>query len=91
MSQQRPPWWFIVIIIVLLLPAGQFPMLLANTPVGVPLVRTLLWCYPFYLLVAAYLAYVCFQRRPLMSWILIALMALTHIAMWLLVFSDLKI
>jgi len=67
-------------ILLLVLPVFQMPGLLAAAPAAIP----------FYIAVAAYLAYVCYRTRPLVSWILMALMLLTHLAMWHLVYSDLK-
>ncbi len=83
------PKWMTALIIVVLLPVFQFPVLLSNAP-DIQTVRTLLWIYPFYCLTAAYLAYVCYPQRRVMSWILIALMILTHIAVWLLVTTPIE-
>ncbi len=91
MRDYKVPWWMIALIILLVLPAGQFPVLLANCPAGFPIVRALVWIYPFYVVVAAYLAYLCYPRRQLMTWILLALLVMTHIAIWMLVYADLKI
>lgn len=85
MNSERAPWWLIMLIILLVLPAGQTPVLLDNAPAGVPIVRTLIWIYPFYVFVAGYLAYACWQRQRIMTWILLMLLVLTHIAMWILV------
>ena len=56
------PKWMIVLIVIILLPVFQFPFLLSDCP-DIPIVRTLLWIYPFYCLVAAYLAYQCYPQR----------------------------
>lgn len=88
MNRERAPWWVTALIILLVLPAGQTPVLLDNAPAGVPFVRTLIWIYPFYVFVAAYLAYLCWNRRRVMSWILMALLVLTHCAMWMLVTAE---
>lgn len=85
---QRPPWWFTALLIILVLPAGQTPMLLASAPAEPPVVKTLVWLYPLYTLVSAYLSWVCYNGRRLMSWILVALIVLTHVAIWLLVTSE---
>lgn len=89
MNRIDVPWWIILIIVVLMLPVVQMPALLANCPAEVPMVKTLVWVYPVYVLVAGWLAYICYDRRRLMSFILMALMILTHIAVWLLVTSEL--
>ncbi|MDE5838290.1 MAG: hypothetical protein K2H39_04490 [Paramuribaculum sp.] len=53
--------------------------------------RTLVWIYPFYVVVAAYLAYLCYPARRIITWILLALMVLTHVCVWLLVYSSINI
>ncbi|MCI9608254.1 MAG: hypothetical protein HFJ94_08790 [Muribaculaceae bacterium] len=90
-ARDNTPRWVLVLLIILALPVCQLPFLLDNAPAGVPLVSTLLRIYPFYIVTAAYLAYVCYPRRALMSWILMALILLSHIAVWLLVSPDLNL
>lgn len=41
-----------------------------------------LWIYPAYILAASFLAWQCYGRRTEMTWIIIILMLLTHVAMW---------
>ncbi|MCM1348978.1 MAG: hypothetical protein NC338_06150 [Firmicutes bacterium] len=82
------PKWMIAVIVIVLLPVFQFPMLLASAP-DTDIVRTLLWIYPFYCLVAAYLAWQCYPQRHAMAWILLGLMVMSHISMWLLVTTPL--
>ena len=91
MTQQKVPWWIIALIILFVLPAAQFPVLLANCPAEPAIVRTLVWIYPFYVVVAAYLAYLCYPARRIITWILLALMVLTHVCVWLLVYSSINI
>ena len=91
MTQQKVPGWVIALIILLVLPVGQFPILLANCPASPAIIRALLWIYPFYVVVAAYLAYLCYPGRRIITWILLALMILTHACVWLLVFADTNI
>lgn len=81
---ERAPRWVVVVAVIAALPATQMPMLLSSCP-DVGGARTLLWIYPFYTLLAAWLAVACYPRRPYMTWILLALMLLTHVAMWMLV------
>lgn len=65
-ARDNTPRWVLVLLIILALPVCQLPFLLDNAPAGVPLVSTLLRIYPFYIITAAYLAYVCYPRRALM-------------------------
>lgn len=86
-STPSTPKWMIWVIIAVSLPVFQFPVLLSSMPADSPN-RTLVWIYPFYVLVAAYLAYQCYPQRPALSWILLGLMVLSHIAIYLLVTSS---
>lgn len=83
------PRWMIAVIVIVLLPVFQFPFLVGSCP-DVSIVRTLLWIYPFYCLVAAFLAYQCYPQRKAMAWILLALMVLSHISVWLLVSTPIE-
>lgn len=78
----KTPAWVTVVIILCVLPVFSFPALLAWCPPGHEGVRMLLWCYPFYAVVAAWLAWVCWPERPYMTWILLALMLLSHASAW---------
>lgn len=60
-----------------------FPTLLSHSVATGP-ERTLLWIYPGYCLVASYLAWVSYPRRPALAWVLVALMIMSHVAVWLL-------
>lgn len=79
----KTPWWMLVVIIVAALPVLQLPFLLSGSGEDTP--TPMLWLYPLYVVVAAYLAYQCYGERRAMAWILIALMLLSHAAMWMLV------
>lgn len=87
MIGRRPvvPWWMTAIIIVAMLPATAFPVLLNNCPADNPTARTLVWCYPFYVLLTGALCYITWPERPWLTWILLIIMALTHAAMWLMI------
>lgn len=82
------PKWMIVLIVIILLPVFQFPFLLSDCP-DIPIVRALLWIYPFYCLVAAYLAYQCYPQRHALVWILLLLMIMSHVSVWLLATTPL--
>lgn len=81
------PRWFVAVVIVALLPLFQFPLLLGICPPESE-ARIFLWLYPIYALTAGYLAWRCYPQRHLMAWILIALLLLSHLAIWLLVNSP---
>jgi len=83
-SPSKTPRWFLAVVIIVFLPVVQFPMLLNScNPDGTA--RTLVWLYPLYAATAAYLSYQCYEQRRTLAWILIALMILSHAAIYLLV------
>lgn len=89
--RRHTPLAVTVIIILTALPVFALPSLLSlagESPL--PIVRTLLWGYPLYVLLTAWLAYICYDTRPYITWILVILMILTHAAMWLLIKSPLQ-
>lgn len=85
MDKRKAPWWMVAVIIVLMLPVFQFPELLATCPLDSGGVKTLLYLYPAYVALTGWLAYICYPSRKTVSWILLFLMALSHVAMYLLV------
>lgn len=83
------PRWFLLIVILLLLPLGQFPYLLSLCRPDSP-ARTFLWVYPFYALLSAYLAYICYPQRRAIAWILLIILILSHISLWMLVTTPIE-
>lgn len=78
---RRAPRWFVIVLLVSVLPVFQLPLLLSYAGAGSP-ARVWLWIYPIYLIVAACLASQCYPQRRALAWVLIALMWITHAAMW---------
>ena len=76
--------WIKIIIIVCSLPVCSMPWLLRLCPPE-DTAKTFLYIYPLYVLMTAWLAWRNIQLRPAVTWILLAVMLLTHAAMWLLV------
>ncbi len=87
-SRAKIPGWLIAVAIILALPVFQEPMLLSACPAEPPILKTLVWIYPFYVVVAAWLACACWDRRPTMTWILLALLLLTHVGIFILATSP---
>lgn len=83
-SYSRPPLWVTAVIIIAMLPIFQYPWLLSRLTDTDNTIRTLLWAYPIYVVLSGALAWVSYSTRPAVSWILIALMLLSHISMFLL-------
>jgi len=73
------------VIVIAALPVLAFPAMLSMSSPESAGNRYFLWLYPAYVVAAALLAWQCYGRRTEMSWIIIALMLLTHAAMWVLV------
>lgn len=76
----RTPWWMTLVIIVAALPLFSFPSLLGSCPGEL---RPMLWVYPVYEAAGAWLAWQCYPQRRALSWILVAVLVLSHGAVWL--------
>lgn len=81
----RTPVWMVIVIIMIMLPVFQMPMLLGACPADMGGIRTLVWGYPFYVLLTGWLAYVSYPSRPTISWILLVIMLMSHLAIYMLV------
>lgn len=81
---QPVPLWFKVLAAVLCLPVLALPRLISLCPPDTT-AQALLWLYPFFVVLCAWLAAACYGRRPELSWVLLFVLVLSHGAMWLLV------
>ena len=81
-KSQKVPVYVIVLIIIAALPAILTPLLLSLSTNPLPeLQKIFVWLLPFYLIVAAFLAWQCYKyERTVMSWILIVIMFLTDLS-----------
>lgn len=77
------PLWLKIVIIVSCVPVLSFFKLLSICPPGAES-RTLLWLYPFYVIATGICAWMCAGSRRTLTWCLLALLILTHAAIWLL-------
>lgn len=84
------PWWYITLVIVLLAPLALVPQYIADINATQMVVKKpFIWYYMAYVPVACLLTYLCRRYgRNMVSWILVAIVALTHVAMWVLVYCD---
>lgn len=84
---KRPPLWITLIIIIVSLPLFSFPWLLASIPGGemAGVVKGFVWVYPFYMLLSSWLAWKAWTQRPEVTWILLAVMVMTTVAIYILV------
>lgn len=85
-SPRRVPLWMTALIAVDMLPGAALPAMLSALPAQPDdSVRLFLLLYPLYIIATGIIAWQCYGRRTAMTWILLALMLLTHAAMWVLV------
>lgn len=81
MPQKPMPLWAKMIICIMALPLLAFPFILADSPADSSL-RLFVWFYPAYIIISAICAWMCWRQRQEISWIIIVLMLLTHLAMY---------
>lgn len=81
------PLWFKILTIILMLPAAGFPLLLSTAGADSP-IKLLLWLYPAYVIVSGVCAIMCYQSRNEISWILLALMLLSHAGIYYLALCN---
>ncbi len=82
------PKWFICILGALCAPVLAMPWLLNAPFAAQPGVKVFVWLYPAYVVVAAWLAWLCYPGRRAVAWILAILMLLSHCAIWILVMNG---
>lgn len=75
--------WATAIAVIICLPIISMPWLIAQCQPD-SFNEKLLWAYPFAVICGAYCAWKSMPDRPEVFWILIAVIALTHAAVWLL-------
>lgn len=79
------PKWVIFLIIIFTLPVFTLPSLLSQIGQEEGLTNTLVWIYPFYMILSAYLAWKAYPLRPYLTWVLLSVMLLSSIAIHILV------
>lgn len=86
----RVPWWMWLVIIVCALPGLAFPLLTRLIEDPNPAVRGLTWLYPCYVLCSGVLAWQCYGRRSYVTWIILALLLISHVCFFYLAFLALS-
>lgn len=79
----KTPVWMTILIILLVLPVFSLPALLSAIAPGDSGMKTIVWCYPVYVVMSGWLAWQCYPQRREVSWILLVLMVMSHVAMWI--------
>ncbi len=74
------PAWFIVLLVLLVLPGASAYYVMTLCPPEFSELTTLLKIYPFYIIIAALFAYICYPERRTVAWILVGMIILSHIA-----------
>ena len=77
-KQPRVPLWMWLVIILCMLPGVAYPLVAPLFIAPNPVVRTLAWFYPLYVLLSGVLAWQCYGRRTVMCWIILVLLLLSH-------------
>lgn len=86
----RMPWWMWVVILVCMAPGLSFPWVLQLIQSSNPIVRALTWFYPAYVLISGLMAWICYGRRTVMTWIVLVLLLLSHACFYYLTFVPLE-
>lgn len=84
----RVPWWMWLVIILCALPGLSVPLLSSLTASNIAMVRTLTLLYPLYVLLSAVLAWQCYGRRSILTWIILVLLILSHACFYYLAFAT---
>jgi hypothetical protein len=85
-QQRRVPLWMLGLIILFVIPGCMFPWLGSLLSSGDTIIKSLTWFYPLYVLASAFIAWQCYGRRTLMTWIILTLLLLTHFCFYYLAF-----
>ncbi len=81
------PRWMTIVIIIFVLPLFSEPWLIRHCPADDGASKILIQIFPFYMAFSGWLAFKAYPSRPYVSWILLAVMALSTAAIFLLVQS----
>ena len=87
-STRRVPAWMYFIIALCMIPGLCFPWAVSLLQDPNPIVRGLVWFYPAYVLLSCFLAWQCYGRRTVMTWIVLVLLVLSHAGFYTLTFLS---
>jgi len=87
-NARRVPAWMYCTIIICMLPGLCYPWAVSLIQSQNPIVRGLTWFYPAYVLLSGILAWQCYGRRTIMSWIVLVLLLLSHAGLYALTFLS---
>lgn len=87
-SIMKRPWWLLVIIIICIIPVFSFPAILGMINPADETAKIMSWFYLFYVFATGYLAWICWPERKAVTWILLAILLLSHVAMWSMVLYE---
>lgn len=84
MKNSRTPLSITLVTILCMLPVVAFPWMLSHCP-DIPSYLTILKIYPFYVVLTGLLAWLSWRERPWITWTLLVVLCLSHMAAWILV------
>ncbi|MDE5942245.1 MAG: hypothetical protein K2H14_09055 [Muribaculaceae bacterium] len=90
-GNRRVPWWMWAVILLCMAPGLVFPFTVSLLTDANPLVRALTWFYPAYVIVSGLLAWQCYGRRTVMSWIVLVLLVLSHACFYYMTFAQFSV
>lgn len=82
------PRWMWLVIILCMAPGLSLPVFTTLTQSSEATVRTLVWLYPVYVAISGLLAWQCYGRRTLLTWIILILLLLSHACFYYLAFAT---
>lgn len=85
--EQPMPLWAKILVVVCALPVADLPWLWAGNP-ETDTARLLLRLYPVFVPLAAVCAWLAWRRSRELTFILLAVLVLSHVAMWLLCYPP---
>lgn len=77
-----------VVIVACMLPGLSFPWAATLIQTANPIVKGLTWLYPAYVLISGFLAWQCYGRRTVMTWIVLVLLLLSHACFYYMTFAT---
>lgn len=79
----RHPWWLTVLLVILVVVGFLSPFMM-SAPANNSMLETLLKLFPVYSIASAVCAWLAYPQRQALSWVLIALMALSSASLCIL-------
>lgn len=81
-EHSQTPWWFIILLLLMAAPLASWPAVMSAVSAGGmnDTIGTLVMVFPIYAVLSLYLAYRSYARRADLSWVLLAVLLLSYVA-----------